>query len=195
LDKSLLQFTSKTEISSYNPKIVKSGINLFNDLKEYLDTSSVEGVNNISSSENISIDKRPSRANMQPVANSVWFAKMKGSNKKLIVTSNDTDLINNYIFSTGFQGILASKGLPLSLLSAFVISKDFDTQRDLNSVGTTMAGINNETFLKIQVPYLTPLQIQQYDKKYVHFVKMLSNRRREISKLKAIKQQLLNKFF
>ena len=30
---------------------------------------------------------------MQPLPNSVWFAKMKGSNKKLIITNNDDDLV------------------------------------------------------------------------------------------------------
>jgi len=195
LDKSLLQFPNRVEISSYNPKIIKSGIESFFNSKEYLDTSSVEGVNNISVGEKITISKRPSRANMQPVKNSVWFAKMKGSCKKLIITADDSDLTNHYILSTGFQGLLATKELPLSLLSAFVISKDFDVQRDLNSVGTTMAGINNETFMKMLVPQLSAQEIEKFDKKYSPLVKLLSQRRKKIAKLKTIKQQLLQKYF
>ena len=132
---------------------------------------------------------------MQPVQNSVWFAKMKGSCKKLIITDDDSDLVNHYIFSTGFQGLLATKELPLSLLSAFVISKDFDIQRDLHSVGTTMAGINNETFMKMMVPQLDAKEIEDFNKKYSPFVTLLSKRRKEIEKLKAIKQQLLQKYF
>ena len=62
---------------------------------------------------------------MEPVRNSVWFAKMKGSNKILIVTENDLDILNDNILSTGFLGIESSNSLPLSLLTAIVISKKF----------------------------------------------------------------------
>ena len=120
----------------------------------------MEGINNISDGEVIEYNKRPSRANMQPIKDSVWFAKMKESNKKLILTKQDDDLIDNIILSTGFSGILASEQLPLSFLSAVIISKEFNLQRDLNSVGTTMAGVNNETFLKILVPLLTDKELK-----------------------------------
>ena len=195
LSKSLLLYPRKTEISKYNPTIIKSGITPFSCIKEYLDTSSVDEINNIFKSEVITYKKRPSRANMQPIKNSVWFAKMKGSHKKLIITAEDFDLLNKSILSTGFQGILATEELPLSLLTAFVISKEFNVQRDLNSIGTTMAGINNETFAKILVPYLTAEEIKDYDKKYRYFIVLLSKLRKEIKILKIAKQQLLQKYF
>ena len=103
---------------------------------------------------------------MQPIPDSVWFAKMKGSYKNLIIGKNDIDIIEKNILSTGFQGIKSSKKLPLSLLTAFIISKNFNSQRDLNSVGTTMAGINNETFMKINVPLLTESEVVDFDNKY-----------------------------
>lgn len=62
---------------------------------------------------------------MQPIANSVWFAKMKASNKIIVVSEKDTDLITETLFSTGFMGIEATKNLPLSLLTAFLISDSF----------------------------------------------------------------------
>lgn len=45
----------------------------------------------MSCGELITFIKRFSRANMQPIKNSAWFAKMKRSNKKLIITDNDFD--------------------------------------------------------------------------------------------------------
>ena len=132
---------------------------------------------------------------MEPIPNSVWFAKMKDSKKKLILTEEDTDIVESNILSTGFQGIEATKEFPLSLIAAIVISDNFDTQRDVNSVGTTMAGINNETFLKIKVPLLSPEEIKEYDSKHKSFIRLLSLRRKQILSLKAIKQQLLQKYF
>ena len=195
LSKSLEKYPNKTTIDYYNPVIIKSGINDFDGKKEYLDTSSVEGINNISADERIAYDQRPSRANMQPIPDSVWFAKMKASYKNLIIGKSDIDIINSKILSTGFQGIKASKKLPLSLLSAFIISKDFNSQRDLNSVGTTMAGINNETFMKINVPLLTESEVVDFDNKYKLLIDELSILRRKINSLKQEKSLLLSKYF
>lgn len=195
LSVSLKQFREKMFIKYYDLQIIKSGIDKFDNTKIYIDTSKVDGINTISGGDLITYENKPSRANMTPIKNSVWFAKMKDSNKKIIVTSYDLDIVKNTIFSTGFLGISESTKLPISLLSAIIISNDFNIQRDLNSVGTTMAGINNETFLKILVPKLSENQIEGYDKKYKSFIYELSLLRQKINKLKQIKQQLLNKYF
>ena len=108
LNMSLQIYEDKVSIEYYNPEIIKSGITKFDKIKTYVDTSTLEGINNISDGEVIEYNKRPSRANMQPLENSVWFAKMKESNKKLILTKQDNDLIDDVILSTGFLGILAS---------------------------------------------------------------------------------------
>ncbi len=192
---SLKKYQNKTTIDFYNPKIIKSGITTFDKTKVYTDTSIIEGINNMSDGEVITFNNRPSRANMQPIKNSIWFAKMKDSNKKLIITNNDLDLIDNYILSTGYLGVEASSKLPLSLLSAMIISSDFNEQRDLNSVGTTMAGINNETFLKILVPKLSDEDIFEFDKKYSCYIDELSLLRKKINSLKSIKFNLLDKYF
>ena len=192
---SLQIYEEKVSIEHYNPEIIKSGITKFDKIKTYIDTSTLEGINNISDGEVIEYNKRPSRANMQPLENSVWFAKMKESNKKLILTKQDNDLIDGVILSTGFLGILASEQLPLSFLSALIISKDFNLQRDINSVGTTMAGVNNETFLKILVPLLTDIELKEYELKYRPYIDELSLLRRKINQLKKIKTELLSKYF
>lgn len=160
-----------------------------------MDTSSVEGINNILEFDSFSFEKRPSRANMEPLDNSLWFAKMKGSKKVIIVTNNDNDLLNDYIFSNGYLGIEATDKLPLSFLVATISSPNFFVQRDLNSVGTTMAGINNETFNKIMVPKLSDDEIKDFDKTYSSLVKRLASYRRKIIKLKELKNLLLRKYF
>ena len=68
---SLTNFKYKFFLNEYPIQIVKSGIEKFENYKEYIDTSAVEGLNNISDGINISYNNRPSRANMQPMPNSV----------------------------------------------------------------------------------------------------------------------------
>lgn len=82
LSLSLKKYPDKVALDYYNPIIIKSGIIKFDKTKVYTDTSTIEGINNMSDGEILTFNKRPSRANMQPIKNSVWFAKMKGSNKK-----------------------------------------------------------------------------------------------------------------
>ena len=188
-DKSLVPF------EYYAPQIVKSGIKKYNNAKNYLDTSSVEGINNILEFDSFSFKERPSRANMEPLVNSIWIAKMKGSKKVIIVTNNDNDLLSDYLFSTGYLGIKATDKLPLSFLVATISSPNFFIQRDLNSVGTTMAGVNNETFNKIMVPKLSDDEIKDFDKTYGPLVERLASYRRKIKKLKELKNLLLNKYF
>ena len=195
MEQSLNSYRDSCLISDYNPEIIKSGIDKFDIEKAYLDTSCVEGINNVSEGELITYSKRPSRANMQPVAGSVWFAKMKDSNKIIVITEYDGDLLENHILSTGFLGIKSSDSLPLSLLAAMIISSDFKIQRDLNSVGTTMAGVNNETFLKIKVPKLDENEAKVFDNKYGPLVAQLSCLRRKINLLKDTKDRLLKKCF
>lgn len=195
LTKSLDKYNQTGPISLYNPDIMSSGIVKFEKTKTYLDTSSINGVNDISNGETVSFLKRPSRANMQPLINSVWFAKMKSSYKNLIITENDEDIISSTILSTGFLGIKASNQFPLSLITAILLSQNFQKQRDSNSVGTTMAGINNETFLKIQVPILSSEEIANFNHRFSRFTNRLSRIRIEINNLKTIKKQLLLKYF
>ena len=179
----------------YSPQIVKSGIKKYNSTKNYLDTSSVEGINNILQFDSFTFEERPSRANMKPIVNSIWFAKMKGSKKVIIVTNNDDDLLNDYLFSTGYLGIKATDKLPLSFLAGVILSPNFFIQRDLNSIGTTMAGINNEGFNKIMIPKLSGEEIKAFDKKFGSLVIYLASYRRKIKKLKQLKNNLLNKYF
>lgn len=58
-----------------------------------------------------------------------------------------------------------------------------------------MAGINNDTFLKIQVPYLTKDEVEVFENKYRYLVNELSLLRRKINVLKKEKDILLNKYF
>lgn len=191
----LKKFCTVIPFSFYSPRIIKSGIKTFDTTKNYLDTSSVKGVNEIFEGETITFGRRPSRANMQPIANSVWFAKMKASNKIIVVSEKDTDLITGTIFSTGFLGIEATKKLSLSLLTAFLISDSFHAKRDMCSVGTTMASINNDSFLRITVPYLNNKEIDLFESKYKYSVQTLCLLRRKIVHLKQAKADLLTKYF
>ena len=72
------------EVELGNPgyfTILSSRINKFKGEKEYLSTESVQGTKIKKVECVVTYKDRPSRANMQPILNSVWFAKMQATLK------------------------------------------------------------------------------------------------------------------
>ena len=174
---------------------LSSKVSKFEGTKIYFDTSSVDENGPQNYQERVTFEDRPSRANAQPIVNSIWFAKMKGGKKPVLVTESDVDIINNCIFSTGFMGLEESDTLPLPLLYAFTTSDEFLQARDSNSTGTLMEGVSNATFKNIEFPILTQMEARQYQSKYRPFLSELSNIRRKTIELEKIKQALLKKYF
>ncbi len=65
-------------------EVIGSGIKEFKGEKIYLATADVSDNTITNLSTKITFQNRPSRANMQPVEKSIWFAKMKDSRKLLM---------------------------------------------------------------------------------------------------------------
>lgn len=133
-------------------KIVKSGVKRFNGEKEYLATADVDGTI-INNSSIITYENRPSRANMTPIENSIWFAKMENSKKNILVMDYMENLLNSYIFSTGFMGIECINN-SVNYLWCLINDKNFLNKKNNNSTGTLMAGLSNNTTKNIK--YVIP---------------------------------------
>ena len=171
--------------------LVKTGIAEFSGEKIYLATADVDKSNILSNTTKVTYNERPSRANMQPKENTVWFAKMKDSRKLIRVSRGSKDLIENYIFSTGFAGINVKEGL--NYIWSFICSNDFDIRKNNLCHGTTMQAINNSNISNI--PLLLPkeemIQIFEGVTNYLYESEYL--RKKENEKLAEIRDSLLPK--
>ena len=174
--------------------IVKSGIESFEGNKIYIDTSSVANKSIIDTSYNITYDDRPSRANMQPMPNTIWFAKLKDSPKFIIVKDSSKRILNNCIFSTGFMGLEANKYI-INYLYLLILSNNFNSQKDASSTGATMMGINNEIFNSIKVSDITKEKVENFGKEIDAYIEMIINLQEKIYIQQQIKKNLLSKFF
>ena len=134
-------------------KVIKPGINKFEGKKHYIATAEVEYEKLNYDAPLIDYENRENRANMQPVKNSIWFAKMKNSIKHIFVTATDEFLINNYIFSTGFCGIKCDDIAFEYMINYFNLPY-FEKEKDILSHGATMESINNDDLcsFKIHLP-------------------------------------------
>ncbi len=141
--------------------ILSSGIDKFEGEKEYLSTESIKGTKINKIEATITYKDRHSRANMQPVINSIWFAKMQATLKIYSFDEENKDEISRYILSTGFAGIKVNEKLVSpKYLRLMLISNDFNELKDKLSTGSTQRGINNQAIETISL-VVPPLQTQQ----------------------------------
>ena len=134
-------------------QIIKPGIIKFDDQKHYIATADVEGEYLNFDAPSIGYDTRESRANMQPIKNSIWFAKMKNSIKHIYLTKKDELLVNNYVFSTGFCGIKCDD-IAFEYLINYINLPYFEIEKDILAHGATQESTNNEDLrsFKIHLP-------------------------------------------
>lgn len=133
--------------------IIQPGIKSFYGNKTYLPTASVQGDQIVDCSNIITFKNRESRANMAPLANSVWFAKMKNSKKVMFIGDYSKEYIDNFIFSTGFCGLSCTEN-SLEYLWNTINSPYFEARKDILAHGATQEAIGNDDLKSI--PFLIP---------------------------------------
>lgn len=135
-------------------EIINEGVEFFVGKKFYMATGNLsnEETNDL---ELVTYDKRPSRAALTAKPGDVIFARMKGTNKVLLITEKESD----YIFSTGFVILRSSEKINKFYLAHYLKSKMFQDEKDKLSTGATQKAINNQSIQKLKLPFL-PLAIQ-----------------------------------
>lgn len=134
--------------------LVPNGIDRFEGEKPYIATADVDGMAIRPSLKHISHKKRPSRANMQPCVNSLWFAKMKDSDKFITYTKGNSEMITRHILSTGFFGLTAKEETHLVFLFATIRNPHFLWYKNSFASGTTQEALNQESLSSI--PFVIP---------------------------------------
>ncbi len=141
-------------------QILKSGIDKFTKTKEYLSTSSIEGNNIVAIEEEITYKNRPSRANMQPILNSVWFARMRNTKKVYAFTEQNKREIERYILSTGFLGVKTKSNCYSDFLKYYFMWDYFNNQKDSLCTGAVQVSLNTTNAKKLLI-ILPPLPEQK----------------------------------
>jgi type I restriction enzyme S subunit len=145
-------WSNATLLNNSLTAIIKPGIDVFSGKKKYLATADINN-NDVGLGNEITYTQRESRANMQPVKNSIWFAKMKNSRKHLFVGQKSNEIISKNILSTGFMGLSCNE-IAFEYLAGYITSDVFEITKDIVSHGATMQGIGNDDlkFFKIVIP-------------------------------------------
>lgn len=169
--------------------ILKPKINKFEGEKEYLATANING-KEITPGDKITYENRESRANMQPIENSIWFAKMKASKKHLFIGKYSEDIIQNNILSTGFMG-LKCEDFAFEYLAGFISSDIFEITKNEISHGATMQGIGNDDLKLIKLIVPNNEIIINFKKRFESIYKKMDLIRQENIKLTELRDWLL----
>lgn len=135
-------------ISNSLSSVIKPGVEAF-DTKLYLATADVKGTS-LSTGSLIDYEGRESRANMQPIINSVWFAKMKNSIKHLYLNKEMHPIISNSILSTGFCGLLCCEK-SFEYIASYITNPYFEIHKDMLAHGATQEAVNNDDLKDVHI--------------------------------------------
>jgi len=173
-------------------EIIKPKVKKFEGEKIYLATADVEKNEIVNEKTKISYNNRPIRANMEPVLNSIWFAKMINTYKVLFFFEGNKEDIERYILSTGFMGIYALKNMQYYLY-LFINSKEFHQIKDTLVQGAVQEAITN-TNVK-QIKFLIPPVnlLDEFNKKVEPLLIKAYKLKKENQTLAALRELLLPK--
>ena len=130
---------------------------IFEGEKTYISTGAVNhDYIDLSLTEKVTYQNRPSRANLSVKNGDILFAKMCGTQKTVRIDKKNAE----YLFSTGFYAVRAKETVITSPLLYYLLdSEQFLKQKDQNCSGATQKAITNEGLKKIKIS-LPPLEEQ-----------------------------------
>lgn len=168
--------------------VIKPGVSYF-DNKNYLATANVTG-NNITDGNWVTYENRESRANMQPILNSIWFAKMKNSIKHITLTDTCEWFVDKYILSTGFVGLKCNE-ISLEYMHCFINSDSFEYVKDMLSHGATQEAVNNDDLKSIKLIIPTDNYLRKFSEQVNSLIKLESKNIIENQQLSSLRDFLL----
>ena len=179
-EKSICEFDS---FKQYKVKIKP-----FEGEREYLATANISGIKIDERGEYFSYENKPSRAQIQPPVDSVWFARMSKTDKVLFLTENSN---NNFMISSGFAGFKAEKKEHLPFLFCLINDTLFSDLKDSYSTGSTQISINNNSLKSINLIEPQIDVIEKFGSKTYDSLKLINHLFRTNEQLKKARDILL----
>ena len=132
--------------------LISVNVTPYQGTKKYFATADIDGLAVSGLGIDYTFSEKPSRAQKQPVVNSVWFARMKETYKIAWYSSINSVIAESSILSSGFAGFRANDPEFWPLLFLTITSSEFHTQKDLYCTGATQVSLTNEGLRRIVLP-------------------------------------------
>ncbi len=131
---------------------ISENVNTYSGIKRYYATADIDGLAITGTGIDYAFSEKPSRAQKQPVVDSVWFARMKGTYKIAWYSSINAGIAEASMLSSGFAGFRAIEPEFWPLLFLTISSLEFHAQKDLYCTGATQMSLTNEGLRRIALP-------------------------------------------
>ena len=158
----------------------------------YYATADVTGTQISGDGEWITFQNKPSRAAIQPLIESVWFARMSNSYKILNCFGDSSYLSETAIISSGFAGFTACKDC-YGFVYATIASKGFDEEKNRYATGATQVSLTNEGLRKIQVVLPTIDVAERYSRIVEPYIEKAEQLKLSVKLLSQARDRLLPK--
>ncbi len=174
---------------------VPTGVEAYLGKKRYYSTGSIKDKEQTPEGE-YTFEKRPSRANRMVFKNDVLQARMKGTNKALLIDDN----LDGSLFSTGFFQVRPyGDTYNPKLLYYYLSSNVFLKEKDELCSGSTQSALNDTNAKKIKIP-LPPIEeqnriVNKIESLLSELDSSIENLQRAKKKLKFYRQSVLKSAF
>jgi len=135
--------------------LVNTRTSPFVGMRQYVSTGNID-TTFIVSSESVTYDERPSRADLNVKEGDVLFARMQATDKVVLVTNE----IQQFLWSTGFVAFRPKSVISSKWLQYWLRSKPFMARKDALCTGATQKAITNEGIRELTIP-LPPISEQK----------------------------------
>lgn len=138
----------------------KAKLKKFRNSKKYIATADVTDINITGQGEIIDWESKPSRAQLVPELNSVFFARMSNTYKVLVFSKTNKELMDELALTSGFLGLKALNEETLPYLFWLIKSDTFHNYKDVFANGATQVSLTNEGFhnIKLVEPSLSVIE-------------------------------------
>ena len=133
-------------------RFISENVSAYSGTKRYYATADVDGLAVTGHGIDFLFAEKPSRAQKQPIPNSVWFARMKDTYKIAWYAAGDGRRAAETMLSSGFAGFEAVDPELWPLLFLTVSSNEFHMQKDRYCTGATQMSLTNEGLARIEMP-------------------------------------------
>lgn len=171
-------------------KKTKVGVPVFIDTRQYYQTSEIDGTNLVGSGEEVDYENRPSRADIAPRLNSVYFAKMKDTDKVVYFNKGNAELLEKILLSTGMAGFSTDEKY-LAFLFGLLTSYEFVQNKNNYATGATQVSLSDGGLKKIKVIFPKLELIEKYSSIINPFLEECSYLRSQNQKLAQARDLLL----
>ncbi len=166
------------------------GVPVFTDIRLYCQTSEIDGTSITGHGEEVDYENRPSRADIKPRINTIYFAKMKDTDKVLYFNKGNSDLLEKILLSTGMTGFTTDEKY-LGYLFSLLTSYEFIQYKNNYASGATQVSLNDGSLKKIKVIFPTIGLVERYSEIVNPFLEECSYLRSQNQKLAQARDLLL----